>query len=79
LKISRERIGASIARKFLVGCVFVEIVIESEICHIYNTVLLTIKVAAHNVSGHENMKARTQAPKSNTMKLDIGLLLLERA
>jgi hypothetical protein len=57
----------------------VEIVRESETCHIYKTVLLTIKVAARNVSGHENMKARTQAPKSNTGKLDVGLLLLERA
>jgi hypothetical protein len=58
--------------------VFIEIIIESEICHIYKAVLLTIKVAARNVSRHENIKARTQAPKSNTAKLDVGLLLLER-
>jgi hypothetical protein len=34
-------------------------------------------------TGHVNTKARTQAPKSNTqhntVKLDVGLLLLERA
>jgi hypothetical protein len=33
--------------------------------------------------GHANTKARTQAPKinpqHNTVKLDVGLLLLERA
>jgi hypothetical protein len=62
---------------------FVEIVTESEICHIYKVVLLTIKVANHNVYGHENTKAETQAPKSNpqhnTTKLDVGLLLFKRA
>jgi hypothetical protein len=31
--------------------VFVEIVTESETCHIYKAVLLTIKVAARNTSG----------------------------
>jgi hypothetical protein len=42
---------------------FVEIVTESETCDIYKAVILTIKVAARNVSGaHEK---RTQAPKSN--------------
>jgi hypothetical protein len=30
--------------------VFVEIVTESETCHIYKAVLLTIKVAARNIS-----------------------------
>jgi hypothetical protein len=30
--------------------VFVEIVTESETCHIYKAVLLTIKVAARNTS-----------------------------
>jgi hypothetical protein len=63
--------------------VFVEIVTESETYHIYKAVLLTIKVVTHNVSGHTNMKVRTQAPKSNTQqntaKLDVGLLLLKRA
>jgi hypothetical protein len=42
---------------------FVEIVIESETCHIYKAVLLTIKVAAHNVSGacrHESKNPSTQ-------------------
>jgi hypothetical protein len=43
--------------------VFVEIVTESETYNIYKVVLLTIKVAARNVSGHtqtgkhENTKA----------------------
>jgi hypothetical protein len=41
----------------LVGCVFVEIVTESETCHIYKAVLLTIKVAVCNASGHKNTKA----------------------
>jgi hypothetical protein len=62
---------------------FVEIVTELKTCHIYKAVLLTIKVAARNVSGHENTKAETQAPKSNpqhnTVKLDVGLLPLKRA
>jgi hypothetical protein len=61
--------------------VFVEIVTESEICHIYKAVLLTIKVVARNVSRAH--KKRIQAPKSNpqhnTVILDVGLLLLERA
>jgi hypothetical protein len=60
-----------------------EIVIESEIYHIYKTVLLTIKVVGRNVSRAHGHEARTQAPKSNpqhnTIKLDVGLLLLERA
>jgi hypothetical protein len=34
--------------------VFVEIVTESETCHIYKMVLLTIKVAARNASGVSN-------------------------
>jgi hypothetical protein len=34
-----------------VGYVFVEIITESETYHIYKTVLLTIKVAARNLSG----------------------------
>jgi hypothetical protein len=33
---------------------FVKIVTESEICHIYKTVLLTIKVAARNTFGASN-------------------------
>jgi hypothetical protein len=33
---------------------FVEIVTELEICHIYKKVLLTIKVAACNISGTSN-------------------------
>jgi hypothetical protein len=34
--------------RVLIGCVFIEIVIESEICHICRAVLLTIYVAAPN-------------------------------
>jgi hypothetical protein len=34
--------------------VFVEIVTDSETCHIYKAVLLTIKVVAHNASGTIN-------------------------
>jgi hypothetical protein len=34
--------------------VFVEIVTESETCHIYKVVLLTIKVVARNASGASN-------------------------
>jgi hypothetical protein len=55
--------------------VFVEIVIESEICHIYKTVLLTIKVAARDASGAPNEQTNQQ---HNTTKLDVGLLLFER-
>jgi hypothetical protein len=66
--------------RVLVGCVFIEIVTESETCHIYKTVLLIIKVVSRNVSKGQK---RTQAPKSNpqhtTAILYIALLLLERA
>jgi hypothetical protein len=65
--------------------VFVEIVTESKICHIYKAVLLIIKIVVHNVSRSRTQrtkKPRTQASKSNhqhnTAKLDVGLLLLER-
>jgi hypothetical protein len=44
----------------LVGCVFVEIVTESETSHVYKAVLVTIKVAARNVSGHAKMKTQKQ-------------------
>jgi hypothetical protein len=59
--------------------VFVEIVTESETYHIYKAVLLTIKVVARNVSGHRQKYTKTHKHKSNTSKLDVGLLLLERA
>jgi hypothetical protein len=42
--------------------VFVEIVTESEIYHIYKAVLLTIKVAARNASG---------AGKKQTRKIEL--------
>jgi hypothetical protein len=54
--------------------VFVEIVIESETYHIYNVILLTIKIAAHNTSGVSNSYF---FPQHNTIKLDIVLLLYE--
>jgi hypothetical protein len=38
----------------MIGCVFVEIITESETCHVYKAVLLTIKVAARNSSGTNN-------------------------
>jgi hypothetical protein len=59
-----------------VRCVFVEIVTESETCHIYKPVLLTTKVAAHNTSGVSKFIG---FPQHNTSILDIGLLLHERA
>jgi hypothetical protein len=34
--------------------VFIEIVTESEICHIYKAVLLTVKVAVRNSPGASN-------------------------
>jgi hypothetical protein len=37
-----------------VRCVFVEIVTESETCHIYKAVLWIIKVATRNASGASN-------------------------
>jgi hypothetical protein len=48
----------------LVRYVFVEIVTESEICHIYKTVFLTIKIAVHNVS-RAHRKQTTQAPNKS--------------
>jgi hypothetical protein len=42
----------------LVGCVFVEILTESKTYHIYKAVLLTIKVAFHNVSGARKHKTK---------------------
>jgi hypothetical protein len=47
-----------------VRCVIVEIVTESETCHIYKAVLLVIKVAARNVS----MACARNATKHPTSK-----------
>jgi hypothetical protein len=47
----------------LVGYMFMEIVTESKTYHIYKSILLTIKVAVHNVSGarrHESKNLSTQ-------------------
>jgi hypothetical protein len=41
LATSAHEVGTAQVRD-LIGCVFVEIVTESEICHIYRAVLLTI-------------------------------------
>jgi hypothetical protein len=36
--------------RVLIGCVFVMVVTELKICHIYEVVLQTIKAATHNLS-----------------------------
>jgi hypothetical protein len=59
-----------------VGCVFVEIVTQSEICHIYKGVLLTIKIAARNSFGGRQLIVFSH---HNTAILDVGLLLQEMA
>jgi hypothetical protein len=41
LAVSAHEVGTAQVR-VLIGCVFVEIVIESKTCHIYRAVLLTI-------------------------------------
>jgi hypothetical protein len=43
----------------MIGCMFVKVVTELEICHIYEVVLRTIKLAAHNLSGASNFTAKT--------------------
>jgi hypothetical protein len=58
--------------------VFTEIIAESETYHIYKAVLLTIKVAARNVSGAREKKELKSNPQHNTAILDVGLLLFER-
>jgi hypothetical protein len=45
----------------------VEIVTESKTCHIYKTVLLTIKIAARNASGRQLIVFL----QYNTAKLDV--------
>jgi hypothetical protein len=37
--------------RILIGCVFVRVVTELDIYHIYEAVLLTIKIVARNLSG----------------------------
>jgi hypothetical protein len=50
-----------------VRCVFIEIVRESETYHIYKAVLLTIKVAARNVSrAHRNQAPNESANNAIT-------------
>jgi hypothetical protein len=50
------RLDVTLAR-VPIGYTFVEIVIESETCRIYEAVLLIIKVAAYNLSGASNFIA----------------------
>jgi hypothetical protein len=58
--------------------VLVEIITELETCHIYKAVFLTIKVAARDASRAHNQAPNDQSNQQhNTVKLDIGLLLLE--
>jgi hypothetical protein len=40
--------------RVLIECEFINVVTESEICHIYETVLQTIKAATRNLSGAPN-------------------------
>jgi hypothetical protein len=51
-----HRLDAALVR-VLIGCVFVRVVTELKICHIYEGVLRTIKVAARNLSGASNFIA----------------------
>jgi hypothetical protein len=55
--------------------VFIDVVTESEIYYIYKSVLLTIKVAARNVSGVNKFIDFLQ---HNTTILDVILLTNER-
>jgi hypothetical protein len=43
--------------RILIRCVFVMVVTELKTCHIYEPVLLTIKVAVRNLSGASNFIA----------------------
>jgi hypothetical protein len=56
--------------------VFIDVVTESEIYYIYKSVLLTIKVAARNISGVNKF---IDFSWHNTTILDVGLLPNERA
>jgi hypothetical protein len=48
--------GCALVR-VLIGCVFVRVVIESEICRIYEMILWIIKAATRNLSGTSNFIA----------------------
>jgi hypothetical protein len=65
------RLDAALVR-VLIGCMFVRVVTELETCYIYEAVLHTIKVAVRNLAGASNFI-------SQYSKLDVGLLLHERA
>jgi hypothetical protein len=43
--------------RVLIECVFIRVVTELKICHIYEAVLRTIKVAVYNLSGALNFIA----------------------
>jgi hypothetical protein len=53
--------------------VFVRIVTELEICHIYEAILRTIKIAACNLSGASNFKHNTVKIR----RMDITLFILK--
>jgi hypothetical protein len=55
----------------MIRCIFVRVIIKLETCHIYETVLQTIKAVIHNLS-------RTSNFIRNIAKLDIGILLFDR-
>jgi hypothetical protein len=79
LAASAHEVGTAQVR-VLIGCVFVDIVIESETCHICRAVLLTIQVAAHNSSGaSKELALKYPSDQSfthhNTAILDVGFLL----
>jgi hypothetical protein len=50
------RLDAALVR-VLIGCVFVKFVTELKTCHIYEVVLWTIKIAAHNLLWTSNFIA----------------------
>jgi hypothetical protein len=55
--------------------VFVEIVTESKTCHIYKTVLLTIKVAAHDAFRARKKHRETHATQPSTQRKAINSII----
>jgi hypothetical protein len=79
LAASAHEVGAAEVR-VLIGCVFVEIITESETCHICRAVILTIYVAACNSSGaSKELALRHPSDQTftshNTAILNVGFLL----
>jgi hypothetical protein len=50
-------LDASLVR-VLIGCVLVRVVTELNICHVYKSILRTIKVAIHNILWASNFIAQ---------------------